>query len=95
MPPEATWTRPSGGLFVWATLPDYIDTRDLLAEATTRHQVAFVPGSAAFLDGRGGNAMRLHYSGVSEATISEGVRRLGQAIDHMTELYRAFRSDAP
>jgi 2-aminoadipate transaminase len=95
LPAEARWTRPAGGLFVWATLPDYIDTRDLLAEATTRHQVAFVPGSAAFLDGRGGNAMRLNYSGVSEATISEGVRRLGQAIDHMTELYRAFRSDAP
>lgn len=95
LPAEARWTRPAGGLFVWATLPDYIDTRDLLAEATTRHQVAFVPGSAAFLDGRGGNAMRLNYSGVPEATISEGVRRLGKAIGHMTELYRAFRSDAP
>ena len=34
-PPEATWTRPEGGLFVWATLPDYIDTTDLLARALT------------------------------------------------------------
>ena len=32
-PREATWTRPQGGLFVWATLPDYIDTTDLLARA--------------------------------------------------------------
>src|SRR6476620_7889864 len=30
-PSEATWTEPQGGMFVWATLPDYIDTTDLLA----------------------------------------------------------------
>ena len=40
---EATWTRPHGGLFIWATLPDYIDTTDLLARALSRN-VAFVPG---------------------------------------------------
>ncbi len=34
MPPEATWSRPSGGLFVWATLPSYLDTTHLLALAT-------------------------------------------------------------
>ena len=51
-PPEATWTRPQGGLFVWATLPDGIDTTDLLAKALPRN-VAFVPGRAAYLDGRG------------------------------------------
>src|SRR5205823_11262227 len=28
LPPEAEWTRPQGGLFIWATLPDYIDTTD-------------------------------------------------------------------
>src|SRR5919198_5420453 len=32
-PPQAEWTRPSGGLFIWATLPDFIDTTDLLARA--------------------------------------------------------------
>ena len=46
LPPEATWTRPQGGLFIWATLPDYIDTTDLLARAL-RSNVAFVPGRAA------------------------------------------------
>ena len=50
-PPEAEWTRPAGGLFIWATLPDFIDTTDLLARAL-RDNVAFVPGAAAFLDGR-------------------------------------------
>ena len=43
---------PQGGLFIWATLPDYIDTGDLLAKAL-RENVAFVPGQAAYVDGRG------------------------------------------
>ena len=51
-PPQAEWTRPGGGLFIWATLPDFIDTTDLLARAL-RENVAFVPGESAFLDGRG------------------------------------------
>ena len=51
-PPQATWTEPEGGLFIWATLPDYIDTGDLLAKAL-RADVAFVPGQAAYVDGRG------------------------------------------
>ena len=88
MPPEATWTRPDGGLFVWATLPSYIDTTDLAAAAIERHEVAFVPGRGAYLDGRGGNSMRLNFSGVPEAVISEGVRRLGLAVAEMTELHR-------
>ena len=50
---QAEWTRPEGGLFLWATLPDYIDTTDLLAKAL-RENVAFVPGRAAYVDGRGG-----------------------------------------
>jgi 2-aminoadipate transaminase len=93
MPPEAAWTRPSGGLFVWATLPSYIDTTDLLALASERHEVAFVPGRGAFLDGRGGDSMRLNFSGVPEAVISEGVRRLGLAVTEMTELHRALGGD--
>ena len=44
-----------GGLFIWATLPEHIDTTDLLARAL-RENVAFVPGRAAYLDGRGGLA---------------------------------------
>ena len=53
-PDGATWSRPEGGLFCWATLPSYIDTTDLLAKAL-RENVAFVPGAAAYVDGRGGS----------------------------------------
>ena len=65
-PPEARWTEPEGGMFIWATLPDYIDTTDLLARALQTESVAFVPGRAAYLDGRGGSSMRLNFSGVDE-----------------------------
>jgi 2-aminoadipate transaminase len=85
-PPQADWTRPSGGLFVWATLPDFIDTTDLLARAL-RENVAFVPGEAAFLDGRGRNAMRLNFSGSDEQAIREGIRRIGEVVTEQVQLY--------
>jgi 2-aminoadipate transaminase len=85
-PREASWTHPQGGLFIWATLPDFIDTTDLLARAL-QEQVAFVPGRAAYMDGRGGSSMRLNFSGVSEDAIREGVRRIGEIVCEQVELY--------
>ena len=85
-PREAQWTHPQGGLFIWATLPDYIDTTDLLARALDEH-VAFVPGRAAFLDGRGGSSMRLNFSGVGEELVREGIRRLGEVVHEQVALY--------
>ena len=86
LPGEATWTHPQGGLFLWATLPDYIDTTDLLARAI-QERVAFVPGRAAYVDGRGGSSMRLNFSGVNEDEIREGVRRLGEVVREQVALY--------
>ncbi len=85
-PREAEWTHPQGGLFIWVTLPSYIDTTDLLARALEEH-VAFVPGRAAFVDGRGGSSMRLNFSGVDEDEIREGVRRIGEVVREQVELY--------
>ncbi len=86
LPREARWTHPQGGLFIWATLPDYIDTTDLLARAL-REQVAFVPGRAAFVDGRGGSSMRLNFSGVDETAIREGIRRIGEVVREQVAMY--------
>jgi 2-aminoadipate transaminase len=94
-PPEATWTRPQGGLFVWVTLPDYIDTTDLLARALEDRSVAFVPGRAAYVDGRGGSSMRLNFSGVHEDDIREGVRRIGEVIREQVELYGTLTGQVP
>jgi 2-aminoadipate transaminase len=91
-PAEASWTEPQGGLFIWATLPDYIDTGDLLAKAL-RADVAFVPGSGAYVDGRGGSSMRLNFSGVNESEIREGIRRIGKVIADQVDLYSALTGE--
>jgi len=92
-PAQASWTEPEGGLFIWATLPEYIDTSDLLAKAL-REDVAFVPGQAAYVDEtRGRSSMRLNFSGVGDEEIREGVRRIGKTIAEQVELYGALTSE--
>src|ERR671930_322093 len=93
-PREAEWTYPQGGMFLWATLPDYIDTTDLLARAL-QEKVAFVPGRAAYLDGRGGSSMRLNFSGVGEDDIREGIRRIGKVVREQVELFGTLTGQAP
>ncbi len=93
-PREAEWTHPRGGLFIWATLPEYIDTTDLLARAL-QERVAFVPGRAAFVDGRGGSEMRLNFSGVGEDEIREGVRRIGEVVREQVALYGTLTGAPP
>jgi 2-aminoadipate transaminase len=93
-PAQATWTEPDGGLFIWATLPEYLDTSDLLAKAL-REDVAFVPGQAAYVDGRGRNSMRLNFSAGGEDEIREGIRRIGKVIGEQVELYGALTGEAP
>jgi 2-aminoadipate transaminase len=94
-PPEADWTHPQGGMFIWATLPAYIDTTDLLARALEDESVAFVPGRAAYLDGRGGSSMRLNFSGVSEDEIREGIRRIGKTVREQVALYGTLTGARP
>jgi 2-aminoadipate transaminase len=93
-PRQASWTHPQGGLFIWATLPPYIDTTDLLARAL-RERVAFVPGRAAYLDGRGASEMRLNFSGVGEDDIREGIRRIGECLAELVGLYDTLTGSAP
>jgi 2-aminoadipate transaminase len=73
------WTRPQGGLFLWVTVPEPVDTTELLREAI-RERVAFVPGTAFYPYGGGRNAMRLNFSNAGEDMIEEGIARLGRAI---------------
>jgi 2-aminoadipate transaminase len=92
-PPQAEWTRPEGGLFLWATLPDYIDTTDLLAKAL-RDNVAFVPGRAAYVDGvRGASSMRLNFSASDEDVLREGIRRIGSVISDQIQLYETITGE--
>jgi 2-aminoadipate transaminase len=93
-PAQAEWTHPEGGLFVWATLPDYIDTTDLLAKALSEN-VAFVPGRAAYTDGRGAHSMRLNFSGSTEDEIREGIRRIGKVVSEQVGLYETITREIP
>jgi 2-aminoadipate transaminase len=78
-PADAHFTRPAGGMFVWAELPMMVDTRELLVEAV-KQKVAFVPGQGFHPDNSGTNTMRLNFSNVPPDQLREGVRRLGAAI---------------
>jgi len=80
MPPGVSWTRPSGGMFIWATVPPHIDTRELLKVAVSQYKVAFIPGHGFFVDQSVRNAMRLNFTYPTFEQISEGIRRLAMAI---------------
>ena len=61
MPSGVTWTRPGGGFFVWVTLPEGMDSADLLARAQAAG-VAFVPGSRFCCCGGCERSIRLAFS---------------------------------
>ena len=78
-PAGVTHTTPQGGMFLWVTLPEAIDTAALLAQAVER-QVAFVPGTPFFANGGGHNTMRLSYSCANPEQIERGMRALAETI---------------
>jgi 2-aminoadipate transaminase len=92
---QASWTQPQGGMFIWATLPDYIDTTDLLARALESEGVAFVPGRAAYVDGRGASSMRLNFAGVQEQDIREGIRRIGKVVREQVGMFGTLTGSPP
>jgi 2-aminoadipate transaminase len=89
-PPEASWTHPEGGFFVWVTLPGYVDTASMLAVALEAG-VTYTPGDGFYPDGvRGKNSMRIAFCYESPENIREAIRRLAVVIEERLELYRAF-----
>lgn len=78
-PSEVSWTHPQGGLFIWGTLPTYMDAKDLLKTCLER-KVAFVPGEPFHPTGGGKNTMRINFSNATHDEIELGIRRLGISI---------------
>jgi len=78
-PEGVSWTKPDGGLFLWVTLPEHIDSNELLKVAV-KNKVAFVPGSPFYPNGGGKNTLRLNFSFSNPDEIREGVKRLAEAI---------------
>ena len=79
MPKEVSWTKPEGGLFLFVTLPEYIDSKDLFLKANKK-KVAFVIGSVFHCNNSGKNTMRINFSYVSKEKNLEGVKRLAEVI---------------
>ncbi len=73
------WTRPEGGLFLWVTLPENINTEELFYDVI-KNNVAYVIGSAFYGDQPKYNSFRMNFSFPSEDKIEEGVKRLGQVL---------------
>jgi 2-aminoadipate transaminase len=88
-PEGATWTTPAGGFYIWVSLPDWMDTKAMLAAAVDR-RVAYVPGSAFYPDGRGRDQMRLAFCYPTEQRIREGIQRLGGLLGDERQLYRSL-----
>jgi 2-aminoadipate transaminase len=87
MPKEVHWTHPEGGLFVWATLPSYLDATAMLPRAIAKN-VAYVPGEGFYggSPGTGKNHMRLNFSFVEPDKIRRGVEILAETIRERMEL---------
>jgi 2-aminoadipate transaminase len=76
---DLSWTEPEGGLFLWISLPKFIDTERMFLRAIEK-KVAYVVGSAFYFDSPERNAMRLNFSFASLEQIDEGVARLAETI---------------
>ena len=85
MPKEVHWTHPQGGLFVWATLPSYLDATAMLPRAIARN-VAYVPGEGFYAGGKGKNCMRLNFSFVEPDKIRRGIELLAEVVRERMEL---------
>lgn len=79
--PEATFTTPQGGYFMWVTFPEDVNT-DLLADACAQRGLNVVKGSDFLLD-KTTNSLRLAYSAVNEEEIATGVGRLAEALSDL------------
>lgn len=78
-PSGASWTRPQGGMFIWVTLPQHINSMELL-EAAVAQNVAFVPGAPFYANTPAPNTLRLSFVTVPPEQIRVGVEKLGKLI---------------
>jgi DNA-binding transcriptional MocR family regulator len=92
--PHLSWTVPTGGFYVWLTLPPQLDARSMLPRAV-RQLVAYTPGTAFYSDGNGRNNIRLSFCYPTPDFIREGVRRLAAVISGELELLETFAQTAP
>ena len=79
-PAEVSFTKPEGGMFLWATLPEGVSTMELFPKALERN-VAFVPGDPFYPEPGARSTMRLNFTNADEETIRSGIKRLAEVIE--------------
>lgn len=86
-PKSFKWTKPEGGMFIWAEGPKQFDAVKLYWKAIEQN-VAFIPGTYFFAkQGEGKNTMRLNFTNVDEKHIELAIKKLAEVINsELTEL---------
>jgi 2-aminoadipate transaminase len=86
----ATWSRPTGGLFIWVRLPEAVNTTQLL-EAAHAAGVTYLPGTNFSPEGKGANYLRLSFAYLSPEKIREGIAVLA----HVLKTVRPLKAPLP
>lgn len=74
-PGDVRYTKPQGGLFIWAELPEHLNAKSLLDKAIER-KVAYVPGTHFCVGGGHENTLRLNFSNSTMEQIETGMNFL-------------------
>ncbi|AQW21220.1 aspartate aminotransferase [Lentilactobacillus curieae] len=78
MPEGVEATCPEGGFFTWVTVPDFINTTDLLYDVVTpKAHIAYVPSKNFYAFKDHTNGMRINFTGLTPDQIADGMHRLG------------------
>lgn len=89
MPDGSTWTHPTGGFFVWVTMPEGIDSQAMLPRAVNA-RVAYVPGDAFYADGQGARNVRLSFCFPPASRIVTGVERFAEVVRRELDVMHTF-----
>jgi 2-aminoadipate transaminase len=75
-PKHITYTKPQGGMFMWAELKKEQSALSFIKEAMEQ-KVIYVPGDSFYCDCTNVNTLRLNYTNSDTLTIEDGIKRLG------------------
>jgi DNA-binding transcriptional MocR family regulator len=87
--PELSWNVPTGGFYMWCSLPEGLDSKAMLPRAVTE-LVAYTPGTAFFADGRGRQQLRLSFCYPTSEQITLGIKRLATVVRGELDLLADF-----
>lgn len=80
LPKDCSYTKPEGGMFLWVTLPQGLTSMGLFQRAVDK-KVVFVPGDPFYTSGENHPSLRLNYTNSDPKEITEGIKRLAEAIE--------------